>query len=420
MLMPGNFNSLQYKPLECQMQSVFDAQDLIMSIYDAAMEPELWPAILDKVSDLADARGAFIFDISVSTQNPSVCATYHTSKYDSALVREYLRLFNKQELRDQKIFAEYSQLTDGIELIPDTVLGPTRAAIDQLPNAQMMAKYGISYRAGALLNKDHLYSDRFAMQFSRRAGLPTGERLQTIGMIMPHIAKALDMGRQTSRGIEAKHALLDTFNHLRIGICILSSKGGIVFRNLEFDRQIDAHRAFSLNAQGQLVANDPKVKADLDTLLSGVEHHGKFGARPRKEAVLHPLRQDEAALCIEVIPLFSGNIVGEAKLNGFVLFSLDTSQKYSVDTRYLGRMYSLTPSEEAVLAMIAEGMTNVQISERRNRSPETIYTQVKTLLSKTMTQNRTQLIRMATGFSPQVYVKSAITISGDDVVGTRA
>lgn len=98
-----------------------------------------------------------------------------------------------------------------------------------------------------------------------------------------------------------------------------------------------------------------------------------------------------------------------------MLFSLDTSRKLSVDTRYLAQVFALTPSEEAVLAMIADGLTNAQISERRNRSPETIYTQVKTLLSKTMTQNRAQLIRMATGFSPQVFVDSVITNSGDEV-----
>lgn len=401
------------------MQTVTEAQRLILSIYDAAMEPDLWPELLDKVSHAVDARGAFVFEISDSTRVPLVCATYNSSNYDRVLVREYLRLFNKQELRDQEVFAEYSKLTDGIELIPDTVLGPSRAVIDQRPNARMMANYGISFRAGALLNKDHLYSDRFAMQFSRRAGLPTGERLQTINTIMPHIAKALDMGRQTTRAVNANHALIETFNQFRIGICILSQNGGIVFKNVEFDRQIDAHNAFSLNAHGRLVANDPEVKAELDILFSGVEHHGKFGGRPRKEAVLHPLRHDEAALCIEVCPLSSGNIVGEANLNGYVIFSLDTSRKFSVDTRYLARVFSLTPSEEAVLAMIADGMTNAQISERRNRSPETVYTQVKTLLSKTMTQNRAQLIRMATGFSPQVFVNSVITISGDEVEVSR-
>lgn len=293
------------------MQTVSEAQHLILSIYDAAMEPDLWPELLDKVSDLVDARGAFIFEISDSNRRPCVCATYNSTNYDSILVREYLRLFNEQELRDQEIFSKHSKLTDGIELIPDTVLGPSRAVIDQRPNARMMANYGIAFRAGALLNKDHLDSDRFAMQFSRRGGLPTGERLQTINTIMPHIAKALDMGRQTTRAINVKHALIESFNQFRIGICILSQHGGIVFKNIEFDRQIDAHRAFSVNAHGKLVANDPKVKAELDTLFSGVEHHGKFGGRPRKEAVLHPLRQDETALCIEVCPLSSGNIVGE-------------------------------------------------------------------------------------------------------------
>ena len=46
--------------------------------------------------------------------------------------------------------------------------------------------------------------------------------------------------------------------------------------------------------------------------------------------------------------------------------------------------------------LLAEGLTNRQISDRRNRSVETINSQVKSLLAKADCANRTQLIRRAT------------------------
>lgn len=387
---------------------------LIPSIYDAAVDPGLWPELLDRICELVDARGAFIFDVETRIAAPRLHATYFTSGYDPRLVRNYLREHNDQELQDQATFAAHSQKTDGVELIPDIVLAPSREALMKRANARTMAGYGIHHRAGALLNKDHWNSDRFAMQFSERAGLPSGQRLQAVHTLMPHMAKALNIGRHTSRLVNERDAILESVNHLRIGICIVSGSGEIVFKNVEFARQLADYRAFVTTPGGKLLANDESVRAELQGLFSAAQNHGKFGARPRKEAVLHPLTADGFALCIEVCPLYSPRVLNERGFNGFVLFSLDASQAYEIDTAFMAQVFSLTKSEEAVLSMLAEGLTNAQISERRNRSPETVISQVKNLLAKTMSANRTQLIRLATSFSPRLFVRDSIPKTGDE------
>ncbi|MFZ2100985.1 MAG: helix-turn-helix transcriptional regulator [Oricola sp.] len=396
------------------MPTLPDVNRAIQSIYDAAVEPERWPEILDRVAELVDARGAFIFDIDTSVRTPKVHATYHTTNYDPQLVRSYLENHNEQELHDQAEFAAHSRTEDGVDLVPDTVLAPSRQELMLRANAQTMMSYGIHYRAGALLNKDHYYFDRFAMQFSQRAGLPEGDRLRTVRTLMPHIAKALNIGRHAARQLSARQSLFGILDALRIGICILSATGEVVFTNREFDRQLDTHGAFSLDPHKRLVARNETVRLQLAQLYTGAEHHGKFGARPRKEAILHPLDDEGMALCIEVAPLYSPGVLGERVFNGFGLFSLDASQPYQIDTSFLANTFALTESEEAVLAMLAEGLTNAQISERRNRSPETVSSQVKMLLSKTMSQNRTQLIRLATEFNPRLFIDPSIPNTGDE------
>ena len=59
------------------------------------------------------------------------------------------------------------------------------------------------------------------------------------------------------------------------------------------------------------------------------------------------------------------------------------------------RVPVLTPRERDVLRLLTDGLTNRQISDRRNRSVETINSQVKSLLAKADCANRTQLIRLA-------------------------
>jgi DNA-binding CsgD family transcriptional regulator len=397
------------------MQDSRDINAIILSIYDAALEPARWPAILDRIAELADARGAFIFDIDTSHDaKPRVCATYHTTNYESSLIEAYLRAHNEQELKDQATFAASSREGDNVELVPDTVLAPSREEMMQRANAQTMASYGIHYRAGALLNKDHYYSDRFAVQFSKRAGPATGERLHLLHTFMPHIAKALNIGRHTSRLFNVRRAMLDVLDLLRIGICIVTSAGEVVMTNREFDRQLDEVGAFRVDHTKRLVASNETVRKQLATLYASASNHGKFGARPRKEAILHPLEEEGMGLCIEVSPLFMPEMLGDRGFKGFALFSLDASQSYNIDTSFLAQAFSLTRSEEAILSMLAEGLTNAQISERRDRSLETVSSQVKTLLAKTMSHNRTQLIRLATEFNPRIFIDPNIPLSGDE------
>lgn len=395
-----------------------EAQRVIMNAYEAALDPAGWPAVLDRIVELADARGAFIFDLNSIAQQPVVQATHHSTNYDPQLVKQYLAVHQEQELEDQEKFAAHSISGDYINLVPDTVLAENRELLLSRPNARTMASYGIFHRAGALLNKDNNQSDRFAIQFSERAGQAEGSRLDTILAVLPHVAKSLNMGRHLARQLDNRSAILSLLDHLRVGVCIISSAGDVVLKNREFNRQVEERRAFRIDECGKLLPRSDIVRGQLAALCGGISGHGRFGARPRKEAIFHPFDHDGLGLCIEVTPLSGQSFLGDREFDGYALFSLDSSQPQNIDTAFLAKAFGLTQSEEAVVTMITEGLTNAQISERRERSPETINTQIKNVLSKTMSQNRTQLLRLATEFSPGMIVSRAITNSGDE--GSRA
>lgn len=55
----------------------------------------------------------------------------------------------------------------------------------------------------------------------------------------------------------------------------------------------------------------------------------------------------------------------------------------------------LTPREQEVLAVLVQGLSNVQIGDRLHLSPRTIEKHVSSLLRKTETNNRAELVRFA-------------------------
>jgi len=71
-----------------------------------------------------------------------------------------------------------------------------------------------------------------------------------------------------------------------------------------------------------------------------------------------------------------------------------------VDLHLLSRVYSdLTATELSVVELICQGLTNSEIAQQRERSVETVNSQVKAILDKSRATNRTQLVRLLSNFS---------------------
>ena len=103
-------------------------------------------------------------------------------------------------------------------------------------------------------------------------------------------------------------------------------------------------------------------------------------------------------LCIEVTPLTRSKDIGTRPLDGFVVFSTDTSRPVHCNTAPMKQPFGLTDTELAVVDKIGEGLTNPEIAERRERSVATINAQVKSILSKSQCSTRTQFVRLMMRF----------------------
>jgi DNA-binding CsgD family transcriptional regulator len=187
----------------------------------------------------------------------------------------------------------------------------------------------------------------------------------------------------------------------------------VILKNREFQRQIESYPVYRVGPTGKLLFNEPGTERAVRRLLADLSNHGHFGARPRKEAVTAILDGDDYRLCIEVSPLNAMAEFGTKPLAGHILYSLDTTLPASLNTGLMANLFGLTAAETMVLSLMAEGLTNREIAERRVKSVETINSQAKSILAKTMSANRTQLIRLATNLSAN-FLTAPITNMGED------
>ena len=384
------------------VESEFD--ELVLSVYDCAVDPASWPAALGRVARYLGAKGAFVFELQGVNGARRIEARCFSDAYDEKLVRQYLDRHNEQELIDQDVFAQCSRQSDAIEIILDTVLPTSSAAYQNQPNVQELKGYKIGHRAGALLNKDQVDRDRFAVQFSMRYAEVSEEQLRRAARVMPHIAKSLNVSRPLIKLAEAYGAIEQSLDQLIVGVCLIDSRGMIVTANSEFRAQMADYGVFRLDARGRLLMRSDEAMRRFDRLTSDPNDHGHFGGRPRKEAIVTTINGEEHTLCIEVVPLRKASPFGESNLAGHIIYAMDTGKRFSIDEETVAPLFSLTKAEASVLKLMADGLTNPQISDERDRSLETINSQVKSVLEKTGSANRTQAIRLAVNVSSSFLV----------------
>lgn len=375
-----------------------DAKDLVLDIYDTVVDQSRWPGVLDRIADTINARGCIVFELRGHGAEREIAAPLHSGIYSRRLLDHYITAYRLLELEDQDTFEAHSLATDGIDLISDAVLHCANGAA-QRPHERLLKTYGIHHRAAGLLDKDNKYRARFSIQLGEEHGPMTAGDRHVLGQVLPHVAKAMDLGRPAARLAAEHRSLVAAMDHLRIGVCILDRECRVALANEEFQRQREAYGAFRTDSGGHLQLTDSANQRRFLSLFDDVLSHGAFGARPRKEAIVMAVQGNRGALCVEVAPLDTADDMSDANWGGAIVYSLDSSQPTETDTTVLQEVFGLTPTEAMLSSLVGEGLTNNQIADRRCRSVETVNAQIKSLLTKTQCANRTQLVRLLSGFS---------------------
>lgn len=378
-------------------------RDTVLEIYDTVADPSLWPDTLQCLAEQINAVGCIVFEWRGLPRERDLVVSVASSFYDPGQIKTYVDRFFEEEARNQDVFEAHSLMSDRIDLIQDDVLAPSLEELKALKNVETLQKLGILHRAAGLLNKDNSAQTRFSVQFGVDRGRMTDAEQRHMGLILPHVAKAFDLGRPAKQLASEHHGLLAAMDRLTIGVCVLDAKGNRVIENEEFHRQRDAYRVFHLTPNGSLQLFKPDDQKRFEELKADALNHGRFGARPRKEAIA---ADQDVFLCVEVAPLHRSDEIGSTAFGGYIVYSSDTSLPVRCQTLPIKFAYGLTDAELSLVEAIAQGLTNAQIAERRDRAVATINAQVKSILSKTHCATRTQFVRLMMSFGTD-YLKTS-------------
>ena len=201
------------------------SRELILGVYDTVADPSLWPDVLSRFAENLNAAGCIVFEFQFEGVDQRLTAPIMSGAYDRLAVETYLEKCLEYEVRDQRIFERHSLEADGIDLIEDDVLGNSLSELKQQPNVQILEKLGILHRAAGLLNKDNRSVARFSVQYGVGRGRTTDAEHRLLAEVLPHIAKALDLGRPARQLAKTHRSMLEAMDRLTIGACLLDGGG---------------------------------------------------------------------------------------------------------------------------------------------------------------------------------------------------
>lgn len=376
------------------------AMSVIPDIYDSAIESSIWGNTLEKGARALGAKGAILLIIDQRAEGG-----FQVNHFSQIWSRAPKRaaMYNEKYAHHEKpvwdrLFSQPKQ-----NLILDTEFWRDEPNLLERPDYQYLREnVGIAHKCAARLNDNLSWWDTLVVHFDKDLDHIPPNSVDGINHLLPHVAKSVELARAFDQLRLQYNAVLSALDHVEIGLCIALPNGDLVVRNSEANRILDEKDGIRLSSDGKLFCHDSERNAQLqlaikDACLTAI------GENSTHEILfVNERKSGKASLLLEVSPLSDYSAELERGLKGALITLIDPSNTQPFSVERAAVAYKFTPAETAVSRLLVEGNSTNMMAEKRNVSPETIKSQVKSVLQKTTCKRRSDLIRLVLRTTPPI------------------
>lgn len=365
---------------------------LIGDIYDAALEPTLWPGVL---ADLA----AFIGGYSGAIYRKDSSRTGNMFYGDGGISEHYTQLY----------FEKYVKFDPSTTAHFLTAIGETTATADYMDYAAFTRTRFYREWARPQHLVDHLTTvlERSATNISmfgvfchERDGLADEDKRRRMLLVAPHVRRAVVVGGVIGEAVRRSDELSETLDAIRAGAFLVDADGRIVHANVAGLTML-AEESCLIALNGVLAATDREASAVLrESLRRAAEGDAALG----EQGISQPaVGLGGRRHVLHVMPLSASGNSSRRSRRGSVaaVFVHQAETTGPFPPEVLARSYDLTAAELRVLLAIVEVGGIPEAAAALGVSPETVKTHLARIYQKTGTHRQTELVKLAaTYWSP--------------------
>lgn len=363
--------------------------DLIDTIGEAALDPELWPAVLARLADSIGAGQVAMASLDRRAQAFASIAP-RTDPDDLAKYVAYWAFHNPLWVRSTRVPVGRTFSLDS--LIPSDTF--TKTAI--FNEWWRPARWGLGLVGKNLVVEDHVTALICIDNGPGKDGL-TDAQLRGFELAVRHIDRAVRVQRKIWKLDLEREAAIDQLDALPTGIMLVDAAARVLFANSAARAVLDATDALVLRG-GCLEAS--AGGGLLRGLIAACAMPPRLDAVKTRGGDLEIRRgPGRAALQVTVSPLGPKTRLVEIPWLGLyapvaIVTVTDPDLERWHFERHLREAFGLTPAESSLAAEIAKGDGRKAAADRRGVALSTARAQLSSIFEKTGTRRQAELVRL--------------------------
>jgi DNA-binding CsgD family transcriptional regulator len=371
------------------MREAEQVLSLVGDIYDAALDPTLWTDALPAIGEFVGGQGGGI--VSKDSVSKASAPHYHFG-VDPDYVQIYAESHSKFDPLATLPFFDVEQIVSIPQLVPYGEFCQGRFFHEWMQPQDWVDT------ASCVLEKSALSCSFLTILRKEGCGVVDDEMRQRMALVVPHVRRAVLIGRAIDLKTTEASAFADTLDAISAGMFLVDAGGRIVHANGSGQALLD-ERSVLRAGGGKLAAIEAGADKELNQTLALA---GAGDAAVGAKGIAVPLKARNGEHYVaHALPLTSGERrrAGAGHAATAALFVHKAELAFSSAPETIARLYRLTPTELRVLLAIVEVGGVPEVAEALGIGEATVKTHLHRLFAKTETTHQADLVKLVAAFS---------------------
>jgi len=364
--------------------------ELVELIYDAALDPDAWPVMLNRLADLLSAQCS-----AIGSHDSSTNATVMTAPRTDP---EYLRSFIEYWARCAFIWNGGEKLPVGTAFVRDMIIPRDEFCRTDYYN-EWCKPQGVEATIATNLLVEGPLSTVIAVSRPYAEGDFDATETRLFAEIIPHLQRALQLQLRLAGLDSLPEGSAEIIDLLRDGVVLVDGEARVIFANRAAEGILRAGRGLFLGRDGlraEILGETRRLRRVIADCA--LRHPGLAGAGGR----LRLTRENGLPLTVLVMPNRASLGWIDVVRPRALLFITDPDAAVSVRKETLCEDFGLTPAEAAVAVEVLEADGLQAAAGRLGISLATARTHLAHVFDKTRTRRQSELVRLLLQSRPAV------------------
>jgi DNA-binding CsgD family transcriptional regulator len=372
------------------MSDTEQVASLIGNIYDAALDPSRWTAVLRQARDVVGGSAAVVFSKDARTKRLQI---YH---HCGGMDPHYRQLY----------FDHYERLdpTTGVQVmsgIGEPIGTVDIMAIEDFQKTRFYQEWrrpqGVVDFVAAALDKTATRAVLFGVFRQHQHGFVDDNTRWRMRQIVPHIRRAILIGKVIEHKTAEAATFADALDGLSAGMFVVDAEGRIVHSNASGQALLEDGAALD-GAHGRIRPTDAAAARALKDIVAASGDDAAMGIK----GVAVPLTgRDGERYAAHVLPLTAGarRLTYASYAAVAAVFVRKAAIEAPLAPEIIANHYQLTPTELRVLLTIVDIGGVRETSEALGIGESTVKTHLHRVFGKTGASRQADLVKLVASFS---------------------